>query len=241
MDDATYRTAADFIYVSRDGRPYRVRGEKAGPLGGRRAWQSFCVRARPSEVQGGSTANVYWTTEDMKEYLSCRADVDEAGFALRWFRALRRYALQHAVAELDAGGLSGKHYAISYDDRAALESLMQRVCDFQDSAAGDLFCGAVDPGTDRATTRTICEACTVPDQWERCANLSHIRTRPAVTQQGGIIRRECAALCQGGKHPDGAIPDACRAGSGQPACFEPRVLEAPPQSRAIGLRSLPAL
>jgi len=165
---------------------------------------------------------------------------DSTDIRVKWLRALRRYALDHVVQSLDAGTLKDPHHVV-IDDAQELSQWLPRRCEFMVPDVSGTLC-AVNAGDDAAATQSICDACMLPDKWERCARVSHPRTHPVRTDQEGIVGRECTALCELGNRPSegGGVPHQCRwCGELTPRCFEPQLLQAQPKTKPghMGLRS----
>jgi len=225
---------ADFLYVTSGGQQYRVLGMTPDPARLPRVliWQAYWISVLPPP-QNPEIAYVYWITWEAKEGLLPDARDERA-----WARALRRYAIEHSLCELEQGHLSGGNFPIISRERQLLEPFLHRRCTWMTESDGDLTCSK-NAGGDPATTPAVCDACAVPDEFERCAHLCNVRTHPLTTDQHGVERRECQAQCRGDRAPsERALPHACHAGGGQ-RCFEPPTIcsPQPPPSRRIGFNT----
>jgi hypothetical protein len=150
---------------------------------------------------------------------------DAAALDALWFGALRRYAIEHFCGEIAAGRLpSGEVLCIE----SRLPTHLHRLCDKQCEEAGSLFC-LIEYGKPLPTTHAICDNCAVPEQWERCANITHVQMHPITTDQSGLERYDPSGLCKKGESSHGQVPFVCRIGKQTPPCFEPPVIEAPRQ------------
>jgi len=231
MAHEEWSTAAMFRYIDARGTKYLVRGEP-GTVGSPRAigvivWQGFLVHVRPEEEQPISVTKCFILDLEFVEDMAGQPDPSDADVRLKWLRALRRYALNSTLAALDAGTLTGGDHIVTPEMGQELPQWLPRRCEFMVPQMSGTLCG-VNAGDDAATTQSICDACGLPDKWERCARVTNRRTHPVRTAEEGIIARECTAQCDAGKQPseNGGVPQRCRFGQLTPPCFEPNLWQA---------------
>ncbi len=228
-----------FHYRTQQGPQYEVKGTFIPPgcdprIAHKLPWLALALAA--PEIETGETSDastLYWVTREMREDLLPpeAQDADAAALDAQWFGALRRCAIEHFCGEIAAGRLPSDEFLCI---ESQLPTYLHRLCDQQCEEAGGLFC-LIEHGKAHPTTRAICDNCAVPEQWERCANISHIQMHPITTVQSGLERYEPNGLCKKGESSHGQVPFVCRTGKQTPPCFEPTVIEAPRQEgRKIG-------
>lgn len=220
MRQPDFFSAADFRYLTADGHEYRVKGPADWPNSRKHPWLAFAVEVCPSHDPDESATTWFRTSRQLRDDMEPEAGQDDETFHLVWLRALRRYAIEQTVIALESGGAANAEDAITSDRKSVLVERRFRSCDFRERTNGDLVCPLDSEGMSE-TTLAVCETCAMPDPWERCAHVRHVRTHPVVAAQAGLMRRECSGLCEQGKDPGGLIPYLCRAGERAPECFEP--------------------
>jgi len=236
LPDEAWATAAQFRYIDPRGRTYVVLAEPDDPMRFQRVrmWQGFRVDvyAHPQDEATTPVTNWFMVTIEVAEGRLGQRDPTDRDIQLKWLRALRRYALNSTLAALDAGTLTDADHTITSNMREELSQWLPRRCEFMVPDVSGTLCG-VNARDDAATTQSICDACTLPDEWERCARVTNPRTHPVRTDQEGIIARECTAQCDAGKQPSdgGGVPHQCRWGELTPRCFEPQLLQAQPKRK----------
>ena len=236
MAPTDYFAWAEFRFMTGDGRQYEVAGQPETPQHRHvPVWQAFVVDVQPSDASGASVQKWFIFTRQLGPFAPLGPDQDKDQLKLSWLRALRRYALDCTTRELNKGGISESDELIGAARHQEVSQWLHKQCDLQGTRNGDLICTA-DRSGDPATTVAVCERCVLPDPWERCAHLCHLRTTTVVTEHGGMVKRHATGQCQLGMQPCGNIPEVCRAGPRPPQCFEPATLTAPLASRHLGLR-----
>ncbi len=234
MNPASLSCAVEFRYLTADGREYSVRGQVDQPRHLRKLlWLSFVLEVSSPAASQGLATKWFLTSWELGESLKAGSQPEDETLSVKWSRALRQYAVKQTILELDSGSVSDSDCMITSDKGELLVGCLPRTCDFRKQSNGDLICPLDSKGTPE-TTLAVCGTCAVPDPWERCAHVRHLKTHPIATDQAGLHRRECSGLCELGKDPGALIPYRCRAGPGAPICFEPQLIESPTSRQATG-------
>lgn len=223
----SWRTAADFHYRAASGRVHAVHGE--GRLVGAYSTLGYLVGVALAGAEHQETCRLFSLSPRLQATLGLRAtQAAEGGEQSDWLRRLRRLALDVTMNDLDADAFSSVEFTVEPPNRHQLDTFEFRECKFQQVLPnGDLVCTA-DVSGDTGTTRAICEACGMPDPWERCKHITHVETRAITSDSVGLLRRQCGGLCQINSSPEGGgLVYACRAGERKPDCFVPSLVVAP--------------
>ena len=232
--DPSHVGGAHFVCRAADGRLYEVIGGASQGLDGHGALVRYTVSAYPKGEARVQTTRClglgfrFVGAEDQHDDPLGRDPL------LYWWTALRRFALEQAVDDLDRGVFAEGKQVLSADKRATLAAYSYRVCDLQErDARGELTCkGAA--GTDATTPLADCEKRAVPDRWSLCEHVTRAQTRGMTADQGWIGRRLLPALCQIGKQPSKGVPLACRGGPEELPCFKPRLIAGPAPATTAG-------
>ena len=237
---SSWRTAAHFHYQAASDKVYEIEGSWQEERGGDRSdGPAYGLDVQLVGSRQGGLQRLFYVTRVL--YRELKTEAESRGdnvCGIRCVRQLRRLALDVTMEELHADRQTQDEFAVGIEQRDLLDRFAFRACQFQQALTnGDLVCTAGADG-DCATTRAICEACGMPDPWERCEHITHVRTQ-AVTSDSieGVLTLLCDAQCMLGRSPGGeGIPLLCRAGANAPDCFEPPVIARPPPERPIGFR-----
>ena len=226
MGESTARRAANFFYIAADGRRYRVSGRfvELAAL----QWVRFDLLVK-SEDPTDTVGRVFCLPKTWSMDVPPGNDPlgrDEESY---WSVALRRFAIDQTVNDLDAGSLSEEPVELNPQMADSLRRFALRECDFQEMGEdGDLWCGKDASGI-RETTLRICNECAVPDPWERCRYVCNVQTHGSPASGCVVMDRTCCADCQVGLTPleVGGVPSHCRWTENPPQCFTPREIGAP--------------
>jgi len=225
--DPTNIPGAHFIYATSSGHEYEVTGQAMAGNLLEGTWIQYGLSAQPHGTAGPRVAKSYGLES------VCLAAIQEADDPLGgdpgqfWWSALRRFAVEQTLNELDMGQLTKDPFIVRI---AALDSLRKyafRTCLYQRNVEGvGLHC-TVDYVGDPETTLLDCAKCSVPDEWSICAHLCHIKTKAMRSDQGWIARRSLGAMCQIGQKAPGGIAGCKGSWRGEPVCFRPRIVQSP--------------
>ena len=215
-----------FVYRDASGTDHRITGnaEVGSPLD---SWLRYAVYVRYPGDTGRMHGRFYQLQFDWQFEVTATDDPLGGDASLYWWNALRRFAVEQTLNDLDLGNSNQEPYTV---DLAMCEVLRRhgfRTCIYlSDDSGGTPRCSA-DASGDDVTRRADCAKCPVPDEWEMCGQVSDVKTRGVRADGGWVCRRLLGGMCQLGRKPgQRGVPVGCRGGTeSQPECFVPRTVE----------------
>ena len=215
-----------FVYRDASGTENQITGQAQAGSITTGTWLRYGMIVRPADRSSRGSSRFFDLVMDWQFEVTATDDRLGGNTSLYWWNALRCFAVEQTLNDLDLGGSNQEPYMVDLGMREALRRHEFRTCRYQANTADRAVQCRADPNGDFTTTLAACAKCRVPDEWALCTYVDAVQTRGLRNDVGWSDRILLGGICQLGKALAQGVPVGCRGGAeSEPCCFVPRIIE----------------